>query len=399
MTMTLDSQQRFGPLNTFDHMSSYAHSSASPQFSNPWANTSSPQAPQGLYAGHGLGSGLGLERSHTARTSTSSNASSLGSYGQIPVTAASAGSLPMADPLPRTDLLTVPQDILSINRMAATSAPAYGDAPYATAASPVNGSYTASPTPYETMGYAPAPMRSTFALAPEPEHSRRFSHSSVPSTSLVDISDPNVMARPHRNSMIDFNNRGLHHHDERRSFADALDASHGMLAMSQETPRNIYGARSDRGSGDSYGFPSTHSTSSSVSSASGFGNYYGADSVSDYSTAGSDIESVTSRTLPRPHGLMAPQIPPAPQSMMGQFSSKVSSSTQKKHKCKVCDKRFTRPSSLQTHMYSHTGEKPFACEVEGCGRHFSVVSNLRRHKKVHKGDARSEAGSEDHHSD
>jgi len=35
----------------------------------------------------------------------------------------------------------------------------------------------------------------------------------------------------------------------------------------------------------------------------------------------------------------------------------VSSSTQKKHKCKVCDKRFTRPSSLQTHMYSHTGEK------------------------------------------
>jgi uncharacterized Zn-finger protein len=49
--------------------------------------------------------------------------------------------------------------------------------------------------------------------------------------------------------------------------------------------------------------------------------------------------------------------PPAPQSMMGSFSSKVSSSTQKKHKCKVCDKRFTRPSSLQTHMYSHTGEK------------------------------------------
>ncbi|GJC92467.1 C2H2 finger domain-containing protein FlbC [Colletotrichum higginsianum] len=241
----------------------------------------------------------------------------------------------MADPLPRTDLLTIPQDILSINRMAATSAPAYGDAPYATAASPVNGSYTASPTPYETMGYAPAPMRSTFALAPEPEHSRRFSHSSVPSTSLVGISDPNDLARPHRNSMIDFNNRGLHHHDERRSFADALDASHGMLAMSQETPRNIYGARSDRASGDSYGFPSTHSTSSSVSSASGFGNYYGADSVSDYSTAGSDIES----------------------SMMGQFSSKVSSSTQKKHKCKVCDKRFTRPSSLQTHMYSHTGEK------------------------------------------
>jgi uncharacterized Zn-finger protein len=40
-------------------------------------------------------------------------------------------------------------------------------------------------------------------------------------------------------------------------------------------------------------------------------------------------------------------------------------------------------------MYSHTGEKPFACDVDGCGRHFSVVSNLRRHKKVHKGDSTS----------
>ncbi|KAF8543468.1 hypothetical protein BDD12DRAFT_682627, partial [Trichophaea hybrida] len=56
----------------------------------------------------------------------------------------------------------------------------------------------------------------------------------------------------------------------------------------------------------------------------------------------------------------------------------------KKHKCKVCDKRFTRPSSLQTHTYSHTGEKPFVCEQDGCGRRFSVVSNLRRHKKVHQ---------------
>jgi uncharacterized Zn-finger protein len=206
-----------------------------------------------------------------------------------------------------------------------------------------------------------------------------------------------------------------------------------MLSMSQDTPRNIYDVRNrGRGSADSYGFPSSHSTSSSVSST-GFSGYYGGSidsSVSDYSTAGSDIESLSGRTLPRPHGLLGTSgghqssvvpPPPAPQSMMGQFSSKVSSSTQKKHKCKVCDKRFTRPSSLQTHMYSHTGEKresptipnvraglshltlmiAFSCEVEGCGRHFSVVSNLRRHRKVHKGQGEtpSEAGSEDHHSE
>jgi len=151
--------------------------------------------------------------------------------------------------------------------------------------------------------------------------------------------------------------------DDRRGFQDALEASHGMLSMSQETPRNIYDVRhgrGNRGSQDSYGFPSTtHSSSSSISST-GFSGYYGGSvdsNISDYSTAGSDLESLSGRTLPRPSGLIGSQIPPAPSSMMTQFSSKVSSSAQKKHKCKVCDKRFTRPSSLQTHMYSHTGEK------------------------------------------
>ncbi|KAL8868731.1 MAG: hypothetical protein Q9174_004792 [Haloplaca sp. 1 TL-2023] len=181
------------------------------------------------------------------------------------------------------------------------------------------------------------------------------------------------------------------------SYGDAIDAGRGMVAMSQDltTPRNIYGPRSDRASSaESYGFPSTHSTNSSISSASTYPSYYGSidSSVSEYSSQ-SDMESVSSRTLPRPSGLIGANMPPAPQSMMGQFNSKLSSSTQKKHKCKVCDKRFTRPSSLQTHMYSHTGEKPYACEVPGCGRHFSVVSNLRRHRKVHKGERCSDRDS------
>lgn len=197
------------------------------------------------------------------------------------------------------------------------------------------------------------------------------------------------------------------------TFGDALDASRGMVALSQDlTPRNIYGPRGGRASADSYGFPSTHSSASSISSGGNY-PYYSTSvgsvdsSVTDYSSTTS--ESYESRTLPRPASLLAGSAPPGPQSMMSQFSSKMPSNTQKKHKCKVCDKRFTRPSSLQTHMYSHTGEKrmsippkavskprestrtdilvlAFACDVDGCGRHFSVVSNLRRHKKVHKGE-------------
>ncbi|RUS28776.1 hypothetical protein BC938DRAFT_481461 [Jimgerdemannia flammicorona] len=50
---------------------------------------------------------------------------------------------------------------------------------------------------------------------------------------------------------------------------------------------------------------------------------------------------------------------PAPH-MMSTFSAKVVTSTPKRYKCQVCNKRFTRPSSLATHMYSHTGEVMFA---------------------------------------
>ncbi|KZV79553.1 hypothetical protein EXIGLDRAFT_620866, partial [Exidia glandulosa HHB12029] len=48
-----------------------------------------------------------------------------------------------------------------------------------------------------------------------------------------------------------------------------------------------------------------------------------------------------------------------------------------KYDCPYCGKRFDRPSSI--HITSHTGEKPFVCAYPGCGRRFSVNSNMRRH--------------------
>ncbi|CAG8659199.1 6336_t:CDS:2, partial [Ambispora leptoticha] len=66
---------------------------------------------------------------------------------------------------------------------------------------------------------------------------------------------------------------------------------------------------------------------------------------------GSPVKQQSPQTPTRP-----PQAP-APAAMMTTFSSKTVSSTPKRYKCTICQKRFTRPSSLQTHMYSHTGEK------------------------------------------
>lgn len=55
-------------------------------------------------------------------------------------------------------------------------------------------------------------------------------------------------------------------------------------------------------------------------------------------------------------------------------------------RCKFCNRVFPREKSLQAHLRTHTGERPYSCTFPGCGRAFAQSGQLRTHQRLHTGE-------------
>lgn len=57
---------------------------------------------------------------------------------------------------------------------------------------------------------------------------------------------------------------------------------------------------------------------------------------------------------------------------------------QKPFRCPICDRRFSQSSSVTTHMRTHSGERPYRCT--SCKKSFSDSSTLTKHLRIHSGE-------------
>lgn len=153
-------------------------------------------------------------------------------------------------------------------------------------------------------------------------------------------------------------------------------------SVSKSGASQINGSRPPSSSTSSASVPSTINSSTAslhpLSLSLGLPPRYLNEKSSNTSTYGQS-NGITFQTPPPPTSNHSQDLQPS--SSLGSASSS-SSSGRPQHVCRFCGKILSSDSSLQIHLRSHTGERPYQCPV--CLSRFTTRGNLKAHFLRHR---------------